>query len=156
MAKRFIVWLMLYSCTITAAAGAIWFVGDINANNWIEPAIAPPALIFGPVWTILYALIATSGYRILYSKPHKSKELAISLWAIQICLNTLWTPVFFGAYDLTGALIIIVILWLAIAAFVAVSFKIDRTASCLFMPYWAWVSFAAVLNYSYIVVNPIN
>jgi|TARA_B110000240_G_C13304661_1_gene370050 hypothetical protein len=43
MAKRFIVWLMLYSCTITAAAGAIWFVGDINANNWIEPAIAPPA-----------------------------------------------------------------------------------------------------------------
>ena len=89
MAKRFIVWLMLYSCTITAAAGAIWFVGDINANNWIEPAIAPPALIFGPVWTILYALIAISGFRILYSKPHNSKELAISLCAIQICLNTL-------------------------------------------------------------------
>ena len=145
---------MFYASTLVAAGGAIWFVGDLNANKWIVPTIAPPAWLFGPVWTILYLLIATSGYRISSLKSSNLKNIALGLWALQMCLNTLWTPVFFGAFDLQGALGIIVILWLTIVSYIVVSFKIDRASSYLFMPYWVWVSFATALNFSYILVNP--
>ena len=154
MKSRIIVWVLFYASTLVAAGGAIWFVGDLNANKWIVPTIAPPAWLFGPVWTILYLLIATSGYRISSLKSSNLKNIALGLWALQMCLNTLWTPVFFGAFDLQGALGIIVILWLTIVAYIVVSFKIDRASSYLFMPYWVWVSFATALNFSYILVNP--
>ena len=110
MKSRIIVWVLFYASTLVAAGGAIWFVGDLNANKWIVPTIAPPAWLFGPVWTILYLLIATSGYRISSLKSSNLKNIALGLWALQMCLNTLWTPVFFGAFDLQGALGIIVIL----------------------------------------------
>ena len=154
MKSRIIVWVLFYASTLVAAGGAIWFVGDLNANKWIVPTIAPPAWLFGPVWTILYLLIATSGYRISSLKSSNLKNIALGLWALQMCLNTLWTPVFFGAFDLQGALGIIVILWLTIVSYIVVSFKIDRASSYLFMPYWVWVSFATALNVSYILVNP--
>ena len=154
MKSRIIVWVLFYASTLVAAGGAIWFVGDLNANKWIVPTIAPPAWLFGPVWTILYLLIATSGYRISSLKSSNLKNIALGLWALQMCLNTLWTPVFFGAFDLPGALGIIVILWLTIVSYIVVSFKIDRASSYLFMPYWVWVSFATALNFSYILVNP--
>jgi tryptophan-rich sensory protein len=124
-----------------------------NANKWIVPSIAPPPWLFGPVWALLYVLIATSGYRISYLKSSDLKSIALGLWALQMCLNTLWTPVFFGAFDLQGALGIILALWLTITAYVIVSFKIDRASSYLFAPYWAWVTFATVLNFAYILVN---
>jgi len=154
MKSRIIVWVLFYASTLVAAGGAIWFVGDLNANKWIVPTIAPPAWLFGPVWTILYLLIATSGYRISSLKSSNLKNIALGLWALQMCLNTLWTPVFFGAFDLQGALGIILILWLTIVSYIVVSFKIDRASSYLFMPYWVWVSFATALNFSYILVNP--
>ena len=154
MKSRIIVWVLFYASTLVAAGGAIWFVGDLNANKWIVPTIAPPAWLFGPIWTILYLLIATSGYRISSLKSSNLKNIALGLWALQMCLNTLWTPVFFGAFDLQGALGIIVILWLTIVSYIVVSFKIDRASSYLFMPYWVWVSFATALNFSYILVNP--
>ena len=154
MKSRIIVWVLFYASTLVAAGGAIWFAGDLNANKWIVTTIAPPAWLFGPVWTILYLLIATSGYRISSLKSSNLKNIALGLWALQMCLNTLWTPVFFGAFDLQGALGIIVILWLTILSYIVVSFKIDRASSYLFMPYWVWVSFATALNFSYILLNP--
>ena len=153
MRSRVIIWVMFYACTLVAAGGAIWFVVDLNANKWIAPSFAPPAWLFGPVWTTLYLLIATSAYRLSYRKNCDSKSIALGLWALQMCLNTLWTPVFFGAFDLKGAFAIIVILWLTITAYIVISFRIDRLASYLFLPYWAWVGFAAALNYGYILAN---
>ena len=76
---RIITWLLFYACTLVAAAGAFWFVGDLNANSWIAPSIAPPAWIFGPVWTILYLMIATSGYRIFHAKYSAIKGIALVL-----------------------------------------------------------------------------
>ena len=153
MKSRIIIWGVFYACTLVAAGGAIWFVGDLNANKWNSPSLAPPAWLFGPVWTTLYLLIATSAYRLSYQKNSDLKTIALGLWAFQMCLNTLWTPVFFGAFDLKGAFAIIVILWLTIAAYIVISFRIDRLASYLFLPYWAWVGFAAALNFAYILVN---
>ena len=153
MRNRTIVWVLFYASTLVAAGGAIWFVGDLNANNWVAPSIAPPAWLFGPVWTTLYLMIATSGYRISGVNGSDLKSMALGLWALQMCLNTLWTPVFFGAFDLKGAFAIIVTLWLSITIFIVVSFRIDKVSSYLFMPYWVWVSFATALNYAYIRVN---
>ena len=96
-------WLVLYACTFVAASGAVWFAGDLNANGWIMPIIAPPSWLFPPVWTILYIFIATSAYRTVIAQPHHLKGITYALWALQLCLNTLWTPVFFGAYDLLPA-----------------------------------------------------
>ena len=154
MKSRIIVWVLFYASTLVAAGGAIWFAGDLNANKWIVPTIAPPAWLFGPVWTILYLLIATSGYRISSLKSSNLKNIALGLWALQMCLNTIWTPVFFGAFDLQGALGIIVVLWFTIGVYVLISFKIDRASSYMFVPYWAWVTFATALNLSYILLNP--
>ena len=154
MRNHIIIWILFYACTLVAAGGALWFVGDLNANKWVAPSIAPPAWLFGPVWTTLYLLIATSGYRTSYLKSSDLKSIALGLWALQMCLNTLWTPVFFGAFDLKGAFAIIVMLWLTITAYILVSFRIDKASSYLFMPYWAWVSFATALNFAYILANP--
>ena len=144
---------MLYASTLVAASGAVWFVGDLNANGWIMPGIAPPTWIFPPVWTILYILIATSAYRIIVADPHYLKGVTYALWALQLCLNTLWTPVFFGAYDLFGALVIIIFLWTTILCYTVISYKIDKLATYLFIPYLAWVTFATLLNFEYFRIN---
>ena len=146
-------WLLLYAATFVAASGAVWFAGDLNANGWIMPSIAPPSWLFPPVWTILYILIATSAYRIIIAEPHYLKGVTSALWALQLCLNTLWTPVFFGAYDLLGALVIILFLWITILCYTLSSYKIDKIAAYLFIPYLVWVSFAAVLNFEYLRIN---
>ncbi len=145
-------WLAFYVCTCLAAAGAIWFGGDLNANGWVSPSFAPPTWVFGPVWTTLYLLIATSGYLISRSH-HELVGLASALWCIQMTANTIWTPIFFGAFDLKGSLFIIVILWLSITAYIPIALKINWLAGYLFIPYWFWVSFAAYLNFSYLQLN---
>jgi benzodiazapine receptor len=150
---KILTWVLFYACTVTAAATAYWFVGDLNANGWVSPAIALPSWVFGPVWTLLYLFMATSAYRISQSKRHELKTLALALWAFQMTLNTLWTPVFFGAFDLSGAFYIIVVLWAAIVAFTLVSWRLDRVASYLFMPYLAWTTYAGILNFAYITIN---
>ena len=154
--KRYInilTWLLLYASTFVAASGAVWFAGDLNANGWIMPSIAPPTWLFAPVWTILYKFIATSAYRIIVAETHYLKGVTYAFWALQLCLNTLWTPVFFGAYDLFGALVIIIFLWTTILCYTVTSYKIDKLASYLFIPYLAWVSFAAILNFEYLRIN---
>jgi tryptophan-rich sensory protein len=147
-------WSGFYGSTCIAAAGAFWFVGDLNANGWIAPVFAPPAWLFGPVWTTLYLLIATSAYRLVSMGQNRLLGLALGLWCLQMTANTLWTPVFFGAFDLEGALFISCILWLSITSYILVSFRIDRWACYLFVPYWVWVSFATFLNYSFLKFNP--
>ena len=150
---KILTWITFYACTVVAAATAFWFAGSLSANGWVQPDIAPPAWLFGPVWTTLYIMIATSAYRIAQSKRQAFKPIALAVWSLQMGLNTLWTPVFFGAFDLWGAFYIILALWCAIAAFTALAWRIDRIAAALFVPYWAWVSFATILNYAYITVN---
>jgi len=92
---------------------------------------------------------------VIYADPHKLKGVVLALWSLQMCLNTLWTPVFFDVFDLPAALALIVVLWAVIGAYSAFSFSIDRKAGYLFLPYWAWISFATVLNYKYMILNPL-
>jgi len=115
-----------------------------------KPSFNPPNWIFGPVWTVLYIMIAVAGWRI-WKVAFKSSAMVI--WIVQMILNWLWTPVFFTNHAPVLALAIIVALLIAIIAFIVQARKYDKIASWLFVPYAVWVSFAALLNASIVFMN---
>lgn len=114
-----------------------------------KPAFNPPAWVFAPVWTALYVLIAVAGWRV-----HKANaRSATALWWAQLALNFAWSPVFFALHAIGAALIVIVALLAAVAVFVGLAWRPDRTAAWLFLPYAGWVAFATLLNASILWLN---
>ena len=75
-------------------------------------------------------------------------QTVLALWAAQIALNTLWTPVFFGAHQLLAGMVIIVLLWITVAAMVALAVRLDLITGLILFPYLAWLCVAAALNFS--------
>jgi tryptophan-rich sensory protein len=114
-----------------------WYAG------LVKPSFNPPAWLFGPVWTVLYVLIAIAGWRVW---QRDRTGWPMKLWWAQMALNFLWTPVFFGAHQLGLALVVILLMLAAILAFIATAWRQDRVAAWLFVPYAAWVAFASMLN----------
>lgn len=123
--------------------------GKFMPGAWYEglakPSFTPPNWLFGPVWSVLYLMIAVAGW-IVWEKAPASP--ARWIWGVQLALNGLWSPVMFGAHRIDAALVIIVAMWLAIAAFIVTSWRPARTAALLFVPYLAWVSYATALNFA--------
>jgi translocator protein len=115
-----------------------------------KPAFNPPGWVFGPVWTVLYVLIAVVGWRVW---QRDRDGWPMKLWWIQLAANFLWSPVFFAAHQIGLALLVILVLLAAILAFVASAWRQDRVAAWLFVPYAAWVAFASVLNGSIWMLN---
>ncbi len=134
--------LFLLLALAAAALGAFAPPGDWYATL-NKPSFNPPAWVFGPVWTVLYVMIAVAGWRIWRVAP---KSVAMLLWFVQLALNAAWSPTFFGAQQIGLALVVIVAMWLAIGATIRAAWPIDKSAALLLVPYWAWVSFATVLN----------
>jgi len=119
-----------------------------------KPSFNPPNWIFGPVWTILYLMIAVSLFLVWKSKAKTSlKKKAHTIFAIQLFLNMLWSLIFFGAHEILSALAIIVLLWIAIFLNILAFRKISKTASWLLVPYWLWVTFASFLNLAIWMLN---
>ncbi|WP_374632763.1 TspO/MBR family protein [Ferrovibrio sp.] len=116
-----------------------------------KPVFNPPNWLFGPVWTLLYLLIAIAGWQCW---RYIRSSLAMRLWWLQLALNFIWSPVFFGMQSIGGALIIVLLLLLAVAAFIMAAWRPHRPAALLFLPYLAWVAFAALLNGSLFLLNP--
>ncbi len=116
----------------------------------IKPGFNPPSWAFGPVWTILYVMIAVAGWRLWQQNP-KSPE-SISWWN-QLGLNFLWSPVFFTAHQIDLALIIIFLLLVTIVFIIIRTWRTDRLVAWLMVPYAAWVSFASALNASIWMLN---
>jgi translocator protein len=110
-----------------------------------QPSWAPPSWLFGPVWTVLYVLIAVSGWLVW---RRAGWTTALTVYAVQLALNAAWTPIFFGFGRYGLALVDIVALWLVIGATVWLFRPISRAAAALLLPYWAWVTFATALNAS--------
>ena len=108
-----------------------------------KPPWTPPGWVFGPAWTLLYVLIALAGYRTWRRAPTGP---AMQLWAGQLLLNFSWSPIFFRAHLIEAALVVIAGLLLVIVAFIARSWRSDRVAAWLFVPYALWVAFALSLN----------
>ncbi|MBI2064836.1 MAG: tryptophan-rich sensory protein [Candidatus Yanofskybacteria bacterium] len=148
---------LLIAVGISELAGILGTVFTVSAiPNWYstltKPAFNPPAWIFGPVWTILYLLMGISLW-LVWKSNSKEKSRVIWLFAVQLVLNTVWSPIFFGAQSIGSALAVIVLLWAAIVLTILTFRKISKTAAWLLVPYIAWVSFAFYLNYMLWVLN---
>ena len=120
----------------------------------IKPFFSPPNWLFGPVWTILYVLMGIS-LALVWVKGVKTERAreALMLFGVQLFLNAIWSPIFFGAKDLTLALIAIILMWFFILKTILAFGKVNKTASYLLYPYIAWVSFASILNFSVWILN---
>jgi benzodiazapine receptor len=116
-----------------------------------KPVWNPPAWIFGPAWTLLYTLMAIAAWLVWKSDGWRRPLL---LYFVQLLLNAAWTPIFFGAHQLGWALVEIVVLWIAILLTLRSFYRVNKTAGWLFAPYLAWVTFAALLNFTLWRMNP--
>lgn len=110
-----------------------------------KPPFNPPNWLFGPVWSILYVMVAVAGWRLWRRKPHGG---AMRAWWLQLVLNFLWTPVFFGFNSAGLALLVILLLLGTIVMVMVLARPVDTAATWLFAPYLAWVAFASLLNAS--------
>jgi len=133
------------SFAIAAAGGAITAT---SVGDWYQalakPAFNPPDWVFGPVWSVLYAMIAAAGWRVW--RLRGAREPALLAWAVQLGLNVCWSFVFFGARLIGAALVEIVVLLAAIIVTARLFWRIDRGAALLLAPYGAWVGYATLLN----------
>lgn len=124
----------------------------------VKPELSPPNWIFGPVWTTLYILMGIAAF-LIWSSPatdasaRKNRALALTLYCIQLVLNTLWSIIFFGLKSPGIALGEITLLWVTIAATIIAFGKISKPATWLLVPYILWVSFAGYLNYAIWMLN---
>jgi tryptophan-rich sensory protein len=124
-----------------------------NISGWYSgltrPALNPPSWVFGPVWTILFALMGIAAY-LVWKKGLDDRHVraALGIFFAQLVLNVIWSLIFFGNQNPGGALIEIVFLWLAIVATIIAFAKVSKPAAWLLLPYILWVSFAIYLNYS--------
>jgi benzodiazapine receptor len=132
----------------TTPSIATWYV------SLAKPVFNPPNWIFGPVWTALYIMMGVSLY-LVWSKGLKTKDskTAVSVFAVQIALNSLWSILFFGLHSPMYAFACIIALWMAIYINILLFMRISKPAGYLLVPYILWVSFAAVLNYYIFILN---
>ena len=144
-------WLLLSFSA--AALGGFFMPGEWYAGLK-KPSWNPPNWIFGPVWTALYATMAVAVWLVWKRGGFARQRAALSLFLLQLLLNALWSPLCFGAKNLGFGLADIVLLWLALTATVVAFYKVYRPAGALLVPYWAWVTFATVLNFTLWRLNP--
>lgn len=139
---------------VSGVLGALVTVSSVG--SWYQtinkPSFNPPSWIFGPVWTSLYIMIGISLY-LIWKSNHLFKKKAMWLFGIQMVLNALWSPAFFGLESPLLGLIVIIPLWVSILACIKVFKPISNLAAYLFIPYFLWVSFATLLNASIWYLN---
>lgn len=114
-----------------------------------KPPFNPPAWVFGPVWTVLYIMMGVAVFLVWRTGLDvDGVRIALTVFAVQLALNGLWSILFFGLQAPGWALIEIVLLWIAIGATVFLFWRVAPLPGALLLPYWGWVSFATVLNAS--------
>jgi tryptophan-rich sensory protein len=144
MMKRLLLWLG--AAFVPAAVGAPFPAPEYYAGLR-KPAWAPPPWLFGPVWTVLYAMIGVAAW-LVARRGGSGTRGALGLWGGQLVLNAAWTPIFFGLRAPGVALAEIAVMWVAIAATTVAFFARRTVAGALMLPYLAWVSFATALNFA--------
>lgn len=143
------------ACEAVGLAGAaVTDPGSAWYRALEKPPFQPPAWVFGPAWTLLYALMGVAAWRVLRRREAPGARRALGLFAAQLALNAAWSPVFFGAHAIGAALAILVALDVLVAATVVAFRRVDRTAAVLLLPYLAWVLFATTLNAAILRLNP--
>ena len=142
--------LFFATCCAAASTGAM-FMPDQWYRDIAKPSWTPPDWVFPVTWTVLYIAIAVSAARVA---PLVGSAYAMGFWALQMVLNTLWSPVFFGLHKIKAAAYVVVSLWLAVFGAMVSLWQMDMIAGLLFVPYLIWVSIAAALNLTIWKLNP--
>ena len=132
-----------------ASSGAALFYARLSQPGW-----APPAWLFGPVWSALYVLMAVAAWLVWRKRGLRGARVALSLYVAQLVANALWTWLFFALRSGALATAEIVVLWLLVAATAVAFWPIHRLAASLLVPYLAWVSVASALTVSLWRLNP--
>ena len=151
-------WGLMGWLALSFAAAAIGAVASRGAPDFyaslVRPDWSPPASVFGPVWTMLYALMAIAAWLVWREGDFARNRAALALFVMQLLVNALWSWLFFAWHRGALAFADIVLLWVLIVATVAAFWRIKPLAGALLLPYLAWVSFAAALNFSVWRMNP--
>ena len=125
----------------TSSGVATWY------PTLAKPSFNPPPWVFGPVWTVLYLMMGVAAFLVWrLGRDTPGVRIALTVFVIQLALNGLWSLLFFGLRSPGLALVDIVALWLAVGATTWLFWRVAPAAGLLLAPYWAWVSFASVLN----------
>lgn len=136
-------WMVL--CFLAASLGALFMPGAWYAALQ-KPSWNPPGWVFGPVWSVLYTLMAIAAWLVWKQGGFAAQGKPLSVFLFQLALNAAWSPIFFGLQRPDLAFAVILLLWLAIVATGWTFRPVSRPAAWLLVPYLAWVSFATVLN----------
>ena len=129
-------------------AQSVWF------QSLVKPAIFPPPMWFGIVWSILYAMMGLALAIVCSSWGARGRGIAIAAFVLQLLVNLAWSPVFFGLHDIRAALIVIGVLDALVIVTIVLFWRIRWVAGALLLPYLAWIAFATVLNWHFLVLNP--
>jgi len=135
-----------------------WVSGSGYGNPWFDglakPSFMPPGATFGIAWTILYILLGLALALILQAPRSATRRTALTLFGSQMALNYLWSPTFFAMHQTRLALVIIVVMLLLSIAATFWFARINKAAAWLMVPYMAWLTFASLLTYEIIRLNP--
>lgn len=143
---------------VTYATAAVGALASVQARAFyaelVRPEWAPPGWLFGPVWSVLYTLMAIAVWLVWRSENWHAVRLAVGLFAAQLLANALWSWLFFAWRLGSAAFVEVLLLWSLILATMVVFWRVNRLAAALLAPYLAWVTFAAALTLSLWQSNP--
>lgn len=127
---------------------SLWF------SALVKPAVYPPPETFGIVWTVLYVLMGLAFAMVVAARGARARGFAVLAFIVQFALNLAWSPVFFGAHQITGGLFVIVALDVALIVTAVLFYRVRPLAAVLLVPYIVWVLFATYLNFALLEANP--
>ena len=143
---------------ITAAAAAAGSIAAANSREFYaslqRPAWAPPGWVFGPVWSVLYLLMAVAAWMVWQARNFVGARVALVLFLVQLALNALWTWFFFAWQQGGLAFVDVILVWVVVAMTLNMFWRVRPLAGALLVPYLAWVSFATALTYAVWKANP--
>ena len=146
---------MLFAIFFAACLGAGATGGLFPPGSWYralkKPSWTPPDWVFPVAWFVLYVCMSLAGARVAMLPM---AGLALALWALQISINSLWTPIFFGLQNIRIGMFVLIALWFSVLATLSALWMVDWIAGLLFLPYLVWVTIAAALNGAVWQMNP--
>lgn len=152
MTLRPVLTLIIFLVLVAAAAlTGMKFLPGAWYEALAKPEWTPPNWVFPPAWTALYIMIAVAGWRVF---EKQGIVPALIVWAVSLQLNAAWSIFMFKEHSIELALADIAALWISIVVFIALTWRSNRVASLLFVPYLAWVSYAVALNFAIWQLNP--
>ena len=144
--------IVAFIISLVLVGGVASFGGRFGPGAWYthlaKPSWTPPGWIFGPVWTVLYILMAVAAWLVWKADDLRAVRAPLIFYAVQLILNALWSLIFFGLHRIGLAFVDILLLWGAILATVLLFRRVSVAAAVLMAPYLAWVTFAAILNFA--------